>query len=108
MSIHRACARAIRNGRGIKGPRAPRARNNAGGGEGKARQNVRNEGRQTGASLSYLMLVIHPPPPILILGSARARRNNSVVPHSVGAARGAHRLFAMYPILRLGGSGEEQ
>ena len=107
LSIHRARARAIRNGRGIKGPRAPRARNNAGG-EGKGRQNVRNEGRQTGASLSYLMLVIHPPPPILILGSARARRNNSVVQHSVETPRGAQRLFAMHPILRSGGRGEEQ
>ena len=78
------------------------------GGEGKARQNVRNEGRQTGASLSYLMLVIPPPPPILILGSAQARRNNSVVPHSVETPRGAQSLFAMHPILRSGGRGEEQ
>ena len=78
------------------------------GGEGKGRQNVRNEGRQTGASLSYLMLVIPPPPPILILGSAQARRNNSVVPHSVETPRGAQSLFAMHPILRSGGRGEEQ
>ena len=75
------------------------------GGEGKGRQNVRNEGRQTGASLSYLMLVIHLPPPILILGSARARRNNSVVQHSVETPRGAQRLFAMHPILRSGEGG---